>query len=51
MFMHIIFSGDETMDKQDMELANKLNTDLTMAIESGNAMAGKLKNKNLKNYL
>lgn len=39
------------MDKQDMELANKLNTDLSMAIESGNAMAGKLKNKNLKNYL
>lgn len=39
------------MDKQDMELANKLNSDLTMAIESGSAMAGKLKNKNLKNYL
>lgn len=39
------------MDKQDMELANKLNSDLSMAIESGNAMAGKLKNKNLKNYL
>ena len=30
------------MDKQDMELANKLNSDLTMAIESGSAMAGKL---------
>lgn len=39
------------MDKQDMELANKLNSDLSMAIESGNAMAEKLKNKNLKNYL
>ena len=39
------------MDKHDMELANKLNSDLSMAIESGNAMAGKLKNKNLKNYL
>ena len=34
-----------------MELANKLNTDLSMAIESGSAMAGKLRNKNLKNYL
>ena len=39
------------MDKQDMELANKLNADLSMAIESGTVMAGKLKNKNLKNYL
>ena len=39
------------MNKQDMELANKLNTDLSMAIESGTVMAGKLKNKNLKNYL
>ena len=39
------------MDKQDMELANKLNTDLSMAIESGSLMAGKLKNNNLKNYL
>lgn len=39
------------MDKQDMEMANKLNSDLTMAIESGSAMAGKLHNKNLKNYL
>jgi len=39
------------MDRNDMELANKLNSDLTMAIESGTAMAGKLKNKNLKNYL
>ena len=39
------------MDKQDMELANKLNSDLTMAIESGSAMAGKLRNGNLKNYL
>ena len=39
------------MDKQDMELANKLNTDLSMAIESGTIMAGKLRNKNLKNYL
>ena len=39
------------MDKQDMELANKLNADLSMAIESGTTMAGKLKNKNLKNYL
>ena len=39
------------MKRQDMELANKLNTDLSMAIESGSAMAGKLKNSNLKNYL
>lgn len=39
------------MKKHDMELANKLNTDLSMAIESGSAMAGKLKNGNLKNYL
>ena len=39
------------MDKHDMEMANKLNSDLTMAIESGTAMAGKLRNKNLKNYL
>lgn len=39
------------MKKQDMELANKLNSDLSMAIESGSAMAGKLKNSNLKNYL
>lgn len=39
------------MDKHDMELANKLNSDLTMAIESGSAMAGKLRNGNLKNYL
>jgi len=39
------------MEKHDMELANKLNTDLSMAIESGSAMAGKLKNSNLKNYL
>lgn len=39
------------MEKHDMELANKLNTDLSMAIESGSAMAGKLKNGNLKNYL
>ena len=39
------------MKKQDMELANKLNSDLSMAIESGTAMAGKLKNSNLKNYL
>ena len=39
------------MDKQDMELANKLNADLSMAIESGTAMAGKLKSSNLKNYL
>lgn len=39
------------MNKQDMELANKLNSDLTMAIESGSTMAGKLRNKNLKNYL
>lgn len=39
------------MEKQDMELANKLNSDLSMAIESGTAMAGKLKNSNLKNYL
>ena len=39
------------MEKHDMELANKLNTDLSMAIESGTAMAGKLKNSNLKNYL
>lgn len=34
-----------------MELANKLNTDLSMAIESGTIMAGKLRNNNLKNYL
>ena len=34
-----------------MELANKLNVNLSMAIESGSIMAGKLKNKNLKNYL
>lgn len=34
-----------------MELANKLNANLSMAIESGSIMAGKLKNKNLKNYL
>jgi hypothetical protein len=39
------------MEKQDMELANKLNSDLSMAIESGTAMAGKMKNSNLKNYL
>jgi hypothetical protein len=39
------------MDRHDMEFANKLNTDLSMAIESGSTMAGKLKNKNLKNYL
>ena len=39
------------MKRQDMELANKLNTDLSMAIESGSAMARKLKNSNLKNYL
>ena len=39
------------MEKQDMELANKLNSDLSMAIESGTAMAGKLKSSNLKNYL
>jgi len=39
------------MKKHDMELANKLNTDLTMAIESGTIMAGKLRNSNLKNYL
>ena len=39
------------MKKQDMELANKLNTNLSMAIESGTIMAGKLRNKNLKNYL
>ncbi len=39
------------MKKQDMELANKLNSDLSMAIESGTTMAGKLKNSNLKNYL
>ena len=39
------------MEKYDMELANKLNTDLSMAIESGAAMANKLKNSNLKNYL
>ena len=34
-----------------MELANKLNTDLTMAIESGSIVAGKMKNSNLKKYL
>ena len=39
------------MKKHDMELTNKLNTDLTMAIESGTIMAGKLRNSNLKNYL
>lgn len=39
------------MNKNDMELANKLNTDLSMAIESGTIMAGKLRNNNLKNYL
>lgn len=39
------------MDKNDMELANKLNTDLSMAIESGSIIAGKLRNGNLKNYL
>ncbi len=39
------------MEKNDMELANKLNIDLSMAIESGSAMAGKLKNGNLKKYL
>ena len=39
------------MEKHDMELANKLNSDLSMAIESGTTMAGKLKNSNLKNYL
>ena len=39
------------MKKQDIELANKLNSDLSMAIESGTTMAGKLKNSNLKNYL
>ena len=39
------------MNKNDMELANKLNTDLSMAIESGSIMAGKLRNGNLKNYL
>jgi len=39
------------MKKQDMELANKLNSDLSMAIEASTTMAGKLKNGNLKNYL
>lgn len=39
------------MEKHDMELANKLNADLSMAIESGSVMAGKLRNSNLKNYL
>lgn len=39
------------MNKNDMEMANKLNTDLSMAIESGSIMAGKLRNGNLKNYL
>lgn len=39
------------MKKSDMELANKLNSDLSMAIESGSVMAGKLRNNNLKNYL
>lgn len=39
------------MKKNDMELANKLNSDLSMAIESGSVMAGKLRNNNLKNYL
>lgn len=39
------------MEKSDMELANKLNTDLTMAIESGSIIVGKMKNSNLKNYL
>ena len=39
------------MKKQDMELANKLNSDLSMAIEASNTMASKLKNGNLKNYL
>ena len=39
------------MDRNDMELANKLNTDLSMAIESGTIMAGKMRNSNLKNYL
>lgn len=39
------------MKKSDMELANKLNTDLTMAIESGSIIVGKMKNSNLKNYL
>lgn len=39
------------MEKHDMELANKLNTDLTMAIESGSIVAGKMKNSNLKKYL
>jgi len=39
------------MEKHDVELANKLNADLSMAIEAGTTMAGKLKNSNLKNYL
>lgn len=39
------------MNRNDMELANKLNTDLSMAIESGTIMAGKMRNSNLKNYL
>lgn len=39
------------MEKQDMELANKLNTDLSMAIESGSILANKMKNSNLKKYL
>lgn len=34
-----------------MELANKLNSDLSMAIEASTAMASKIKNGNLKNYL
>ena len=39
------------MEKHDMELANKLNSDLSMAIEASTAMASKIKNGNLKNYL
>lgn len=39
------------MEKHDMELANKLNSDLSMAIEASNAMTSKIKNGNLKNYL
>ena len=39
------------MKKHDVELANKLNSDLSMAIEASTAMASKIKSSNLKNYL
>ena len=39
------------MKKNDIELANKLNSDLSMAIEAGTTMTNKMKNSSLKKYL